>query len=49
MILDLDRRRLLATLGAVGAAPLLATPPLTALAQTEPIQVGWYPGLLGAN
>lgn len=44
-----QRRRLLALLGAAGAGPTLASWPTIALAQAESMQVGWYPGLLGAN
>lgn len=44
-----QRRRLLSLLAAAGAAPLLAGWPAGVAAQDEPIQVGWYPGLLGAN
>lgn len=43
---DSVRRRLL---GAALAAPLASALPASVLAQSSPMTIGWYPGLLGSN
>ncbi len=45
MTLDFTRRRLLA---AAAALPATGLAPLSALAQSAPLTIGWYPGLLGS-
>jgi putative spermidine/putrescine transport system substrate-binding protein len=47
MTVDLNRRKLLGTAAALSSTMLL--PSLPAWAQSQPLSIGWYPGLLGAN
>lgn len=46
MSIDITRRQLI---GAAAAAATAGLPALPAQAQNQPLTIGWYPGLLGAN